>query len=133
MIRLSCISLFSKEPKLDNFLCKKNVLLVHAPPRKVLVALLVAFTTADRFFKRLYGPHTNELRNAASLFLRHECKISKIAHISSRKISFFLCKSSVYFSAPSLCLLWRRHCCLLFSCYYHYLAHRKSFYILKLF
>ena len=31
VIRLSCIFLFSMEPKLDNFICKKNLLLVQVP------------------------------------------------------------------------------------------------------
>ena len=44
VIRLSCISLFRTGSKLDNF-CAKKILL--------LVTLLVVFTAADGFFKRL--------------------------------------------------------------------------------
>ena len=65
------------------------------------------------------GRMRNELRNAAShidLFFKHECKIVKIAHNLYRKITIFMSKSSVYFSAPllldrapSLRVFWRRH------------------------
>ena len=45
------------------FLCEEHILLIQALSlslSKTLVALLIAFTPADRFFKRLYGPHTKE-------------------------------------------------------------------------
>ena len=66
-------------------------------------------------------PALCKLRKAASLirvFYKQEYKIFEIAHSFSRKISLFMCKSSVHFiapspplsvtSAPSLRLLWRR-------------------------
>ena len=57
VIRLSCISLFSTELKSANFLQKKVTFgSSYHSLSKILVALLVAFTAADRFFKRLYWP-----------------------------------------------------------------------------
>ena len=55
--RLSCNGLFSTRPKLDNF-CAKNIYFGSNPLslNKTLVAFMVAFTSADRFFKRLYWP-----------------------------------------------------------------------------
>ena len=51
VIRLSSISLFSTGPKLDSF-CAKKFTFGSSPLAltKTLVALLVAFTTADKFF-----------------------------------------------------------------------------------
>ena len=73
---LSCNSLFSMGPKLDNF-CGKNLLMA-------LIALLLASTATDGFFKRLYGPHTKRAKKRCwryvSLFFRHEYEIFKIAH-----------------------------------------------------
>ena len=56
---LSCNGLFSTGPKLDNF-CAKNIYFWFKPLSlsKTLVALLVAFTPAHRFFKRLNGTRT---------------------------------------------------------------------------
>ena len=77
---LSCNGLFSTGPKLDNF-CAKNIyfwfkLLFLS---KTLVALLVAITPADRFFKRLYGPHTKgaikRCRAYVCLFLKMNTKL----------------------------------------------------------
>ena len=66
VIRLSCISLLSTGPKLDSFVQKKftfgSSLLI---PNKILVVLLVAFTAADRFFKRLYGPDTKRAKKCS--------------------------------------------------------------------
>ena len=57
VIRLSCISLFSTELKSANFLQKKVTFgSSYHLLSKILMALLVAFTAADRFFKRLYWP-----------------------------------------------------------------------------
>ena len=58
--RLSCNGLFSTESKLDNF-CSKTFTFGSSPLSfsKTLVALLVPFTPADIFFKRLYRLHTN--------------------------------------------------------------------------
>ena len=57
--RLSCIGLFSTGSKLDNF-CAKNIYLWFKPLslNRTFVPLLAAFTSADRFFKRLYGQPT---------------------------------------------------------------------------
>ena len=69
----------------------------------------------DKFFSRL---------NAAGLFglsfFRHEYRIVKIAHIGSRtrsegqflyaKVQFILVPPPLSASAPSLRLLWQRHC-----------------------
>ena len=105
VIRLSYINLFSTGPKLDYFLAKK----MHwfKPPTslsKILVALLVAFTAADRFFKRLYRPHTKRVKKRCrpykSLFLDMNTKFLKYRKIWSRKILVFMFKSSVYSSAP---------------------------------
>ena len=64
--RLISNGLFSTGPKLDNF-CAKNIPFGSRPfsLSKILVDFLVAFTPANKFFKRLYGPHANELINAA--------------------------------------------------------------------
>ena len=66
--RLSSNGLFSTGPKLDNF-CAKNISFGSRPLslNKILVDFLVAFTPANKFYKRLYGPHANELINAAGL------------------------------------------------------------------
>ena len=62
---------------------QKILLLVKAPfPLcNILVALLVAFTAADRFFKRLYGPHTKRAKKRcrpyASLFSDVNTKLLK--------------------------------------------------------
>ena len=83
VIRLSCNNLFSMGPKLDNF-CGKKVTHGFIPLIKILVALLVASTATDGFFKRLYGPHTKRAKKRCwryvSLFFRHEFEIFKIAH-----------------------------------------------------
>ena len=57
--RLRRNDLFSTLPKLDNF-CAKNIYFWFKPLSlsKTLVTLLVAFIPADKFFKRLYWPHT---------------------------------------------------------------------------
>ena len=79
------------------------------PRSKILVALLVTFTAADKFFKWLHGPHTKRANKRcwaySSIFSNKTSKFWKwriiCSHkISSRKISVFMCKSSVYFSAP---------------------------------
>ena len=104
VIRLSCISLFSMGPKLDNFCTKKfSFGSSPLPLSKILAAPLVAFIAAYRFFKQLYRLDTKRAKNAAGLnvsFFRHEHKIVKIAHNLSRDTSVFVCKSSVYYSAP---------------------------------
>ena len=51
-IRMSCINLFDTRPKLDNFSAKDFTFGLSPLP---LSKILVAFTTADRFFKRLYA------------------------------------------------------------------------------
>ena len=74
------------------------------PLSRILVALLVAFTAAERFFERLYGTHKKRCRLSASLFFSDmNTKFFKYRVISSRKISVFMWKSLVYFSAhPSI-------------------------------
>ena len=162
VIRLSCNSLFSKRPKLDNFR-GKNLLMAQFPSSTPWLRFWSHLLLAtDGFFKRLYGPHTKRTKKRCwryvSLFFRHEYEIFKIAHnlyepskrtakqrfrysdfvtkwgfgqdgsgdskntfriallsqsalfavslswtlICSRKISVFLCESSVYFGPPTL-------------------------------
>ena len=114
VMRLSCISLFNTGPKLDNWF--------KPPLIQILIPLLVAFTVADKFFKRLYGPDTKRAKQRCliytSLLSDMEAKLLKYRIICGHKISVFICKNSVYFSAlpfsasaPSLRLLWRRHWC----------------------
>ena len=63
---------------------------------KTLVALLVAFTSADRFFKRLNGPNT---KRANKRCRANTLLISNMNKNCSFKLSVFMCKSSIYFSA----------------------------------
>ena len=56
--RFSCISLSKLRPKLDNFYAKKNYFW-FTPLSKILIARLVAFTIADRAFKRLWAADIN--------------------------------------------------------------------------
>ena len=74
--RLSCNGLFSTGPKLDNF-CAKNIYFWFKllSLSKTLVALLVAITPADRFFKRLYGPH---MKGAIKRCRAYVCLFSKM-------------------------------------------------------
>ena len=78
--RLSCNGLFSMGPKLDNFYAK-TVTFGSSPPSlsKTLLALLVALIPADRFYKRLYEPHTKRankrFRAYMSLFLKMNTKL----------------------------------------------------------
>ena len=71
--------------------------------------LLVAFTVADTFFKRLYGPDTTRAKKRyrlyTSFFSDMNKKLLKQRMICSREISVLMCKSSVYFSAPPHFLL----------------------------
>ena len=135
MIRLSCIGLFVTEPKLRLFWCKKFTFCSSLLSlRKSWFQLLVAFTPADRFFKRLYEQHTKRAnkrcRAYTSLFPNITKNFFKWCMMCRRKITVFMCKISVYFSAPpfsarapSLRLLRRRHwlgfdfqkCCSKFS------------------
>ena len=120
MIGLSCISLFRTGPELDKF-CAKTFTFgsTFLSLNEILVAVLLAITAADRFFKRLCGSDTKR----ETLPVLHVCFLDMIATllkvriICSRKISVFMSKSSVYFSAhplsasaPSLRLLWRWYC-----------------------
>ena len=96
--RLSCIGLFSTEPKLDNFL-QRNIYFWFKPLSlsKTPISLRVAFTPANRFFKRLYGPHTKQAnkrcRGYTSLFLKDEYKIVAL------NCQFYLQKFSLFYSA----------------------------------
>ena len=68
--RLSSNGLFSTGPKLDNF-CAKNIPFGSRPLSlsKTLVALLVAFTPANIFFKRLYRPHAKRANKRCRAYL----------------------------------------------------------------
>ena len=64
-------------PKIDNF-CAKNFPFESSPFPfgKTLVALLVAFTAADRFFKRLYGSVTKRAEKRCRPYMQFlSCKI----------------------------------------------------------
>ena len=105
VIRLSYIDLFSTGPKLDNFWAKKFTYgLSFLPLSKNLVALLAAFAASKRFFKRFFEPHTKRAKKRcrpdASLFLDMNTNFLKHCIIWSSKISVFMWKSSIYFSAP---------------------------------
>ena len=78
--RFNCNGLLRTGPKLDNFLQKTftwgaNPLSLS----KTVVALLVTFFPADRFFKRLYGPFTKRAnkrcRAYMSLFSKMNTKL----------------------------------------------------------
>ena len=82
-LSVTCLSsngLFSTRPKLDSF-CAKNIPFGSRPLslRKTLLALLIAFTPADIFFKRLYQPHAKRAnkryRAYMYLFFKDEYKI----------------------------------------------------------
>ena len=117
MIYLSCIGLFSLGHKLDNFVEKNYFWFKPLLLSIILVPLLVDFTSADRFFKRLFGLRNKRCRRYTSLFSNMNAKFSKECIICSRKILVFMCQSSLYFSAPpplsvsapSFSLLWLRH------------------------
>ena len=68
--RLSSNGLFSTGPKLDNF-CAKNISFGSRPLSlsKALVVLLVAFTPADIFFKRLYRPHAKRANKRCRAYM----------------------------------------------------------------
>ena len=78
--RLTSNGLFSTGPKLDNF-CAKNISFDSSPLSisKTLDALLIAFTSADIFFKRLYGPYAKRAnkrcRAYVSLFSKMNTKL----------------------------------------------------------
>ena len=73
---LSSNGLFSTGPKSDNF-CAKNIPFGSRPLSlsKTLVMLLVAFTPADIFFKRLYRPHA---KRANKRFRAYMSRFSKM-------------------------------------------------------
>ena len=61
------------------------------------------------------GHRQNEIRNAAGLIL----KIRIIVAVQNMKISFhmkILVPPPILASAPSLCLLWQRHCLQVVAC-----------------
>ena len=68
--RLSSNGLFSTGPKLDNF-CAKNISFGLRPLSlsKILVDFLVAFTPANKFFKRLYGPHAKRPNKSCRAYM----------------------------------------------------------------
>ena len=77
---LSSNGLLSTGPKLDSF-CAKNIPFGSCPLSltQTLLALLIAFTSADIFFKRLYRPHTKRAnkryRAYMSLFSKMNTKL----------------------------------------------------------
>ena len=120
-MRLSSISLFSTGPKLYNFCAKKILLLFQAPSLlgKSCLRFWSHSLLPTDFLSGYTGRIRNELRNAAGLmrlFSAMNAKLLKLSIICSRKISVFVCKSAVDFSAPHfrlvplLWLLWQRHC-----------------------
>ena len=104
VIRLSCISLFSMGPKLDNFWRKKIAFGSSSVPlNKILV--LLAFTTANRFFKRLYEPGSKRAKKRCrpytSFFSDMNAKLLKLRIICSCEISvFFVQKFSLFWCLP---------------------------------
>ena len=105
VICLSYINLLSTGPKLDIFVQKKKTFCSSfLSTSKILVTLLVALAPAGRFFKPLYGPHTKRAnkycRAYTSLFSNMNTRLLKSRIICCRKISVFICKRSIYFSAP---------------------------------
>ena len=75
--RLSSSGLFSAAPKLDNF-CAENIYFWFRPLSltKTLIALLVAFTPADIFFKRLYRPHAKRANKRGRAYMYLFSKIN---------------------------------------------------------
>ena len=134
LLKLNCALTWSENaiPQLRNCVvlhlnqyfcfCSKQYF-CFTPHEKILVPRLVAFTAADRFFKRLRGPQTKQAKKRCrayrSLIFRCEYKIFKCAYIGSRtrskdqflytKVQFILVLLSLSAGAPSLRLLWRRH------------------------
>ena len=66
--RLSCNGSFSMGPKYYTIFVQK----LFTEPlslSKTLVALLVAFISAHRYFKRLYGPHTKRTNKRCRAYI----------------------------------------------------------------
>ena len=84
--------LFSTGPKLDN-VWAKNIYFWFKPLffSKTLVALLVAFTPADIFFKRLYRPHA-KLANKRCRAYMYECFFKDEYKIVALKYQFLCAK-----------------------------------------
>ena len=121
MTSLSCIGWFSTGPKLGKFCAKK--LTLGAIPYLLAKFWLCFWSHSLQHTdssSNYMGRKRNELINTVRhirLFFQIRIKNFKKRMICSRKTSVFVCKSSVYFSAPplsasapSLRLLWRRHC-----------------------
>ena len=74
-----------------------------------MVARLVAFTAADRFFNLIMGRRRNELRNAAGLVLKLRLFVAVqdlIISFYTQKVQFMLVPPPpLLASAPSLSLL----------------------------
>ena len=112
--RLSCISLFSTDPKSDNFFAKK-LLFVH-PSQQNPGCMSGSIHCCRYIFQAGVGRRLNKLRNAAGIiglsFSRLKYRIVKTAHTGSHtrsKNQFLYAKVLFFFSAPSLRLLWQRH------------------------
>ena len=86
-----CRSLFSTGPKLENFCAKKFYFWF-----KPLVALLVAFTAADKFFQRLHEADPKRTKKRCwpytSLFSDLNTNLLKYRTIRCRKISVLCAK-----------------------------------------
>ena len=85
VIRLSCISLFSTGPKLHNFSCEKNSLLFQALFSEESPGCAFGRIHCRRqiFQAIIWAAHETSWETLLVLyvsFLRHECKIAKIAH-----------------------------------------------------
>ena len=106
VICLSCYSLFSKGPKLDN-VCGKNLLLAQFPflLAKFWLSFWSHLLLQTDFSSDYMGRIRNELRNAAGViclfFSDMNTKFLKWRIISCRKILVFICESSVYFGPPN--------------------------------
>ena len=83
MMRLSCNSLFSMGPKLDNF-CGKKLLMALFPLSKFWLRFWSHLLLLTDFSSDYVSRIRSELRNAAGVmclfFCRHEYEIFKIAH-----------------------------------------------------
>ena len=70
------------------------------PLSEILVALLVVFIAADRFFKRLFGPHAKRAKKRCrpypSLFSDLNTKFSKKHILEPQNISFYSEKFSLF-------------------------------------
>ena len=120
MLRLSCIGLFSTAPKLDNFCAKKTTFGSSFLSAKSWLRFWSHLLMQRDFSSNYMGGRrkraNKRCRAYTSLFSNMLKNFLKKRIICSHKISLFMFKNSVYFSAspflagaPSLRLLWQRH------------------------